>query len=566
MKCDEEKLVKYACEQFEKEEYDAALEAFVLAYQKGYELEWVLENIYNCYMVGNEETFRNTFQEMADMDVAYEDCLLDFIPYREGEYFIFDKEECIFRGVFSISAFKNTEPDSIFKEYEFSGVALALNWDFRDKQSILTTAWERKIYIVCHDIKRCLSFWKIPELKEYLKNIKVFMEFNQLQEYFHIHTSEYLPMVIHGNVEESKELARIRDEEHRYRLTKEGRNKENVLLTIAIPTANRGNLVLKRMENLLSMPYDAEIEIVVSKNCNQFYEAEYTQVSKIKDERLYYYDHKKDLHGYENFHYAVEMSCGKYVILMSDEDDVIINAIEHYLRLLSDNPALAVVRSRSDYQASEITKRHYGKKGLDAFDVIFLGQNYLSGLIVRRNDFIEADFTNSLKRFASNRFFQLYPHECWCDVLCQRGDALEEPVLLVHEGRSVREEEEKRTGKNVLMGFGSYESRLQQLQGQIEFLCWLMKDDKKGLEVGMNRILNKVSFLLRLARSLGYDDSNYMESLNQYVSICIGAVEEMPLDEEQKIGLLNQLKECFLYNVVMDAQSKGDEINERHSG
>lgn len=53
----EDQLLVYACEQFERGVYDKALEIFILVYDKGYEQEWILENIYNCYMAGNEDIY-----------------------------------------------------------------------------------------------------------------------------------------------------------------------------------------------------------------------------------------------------------------------------------------------------------------------------------------------------------------------------------------------------------------------------------------------------------------------------------------------------------------------------
>ena len=89
----EKELLAYACDRFEEENFEEALEAFVLAYTKGYEQEWILSNIYNCYLEGNQKEFRNTYQNLAcDTEISYEECLLDFIPYRDGEYYIFDKE------------------------------------------------------------------------------------------------------------------------------------------------------------------------------------------------------------------------------------------------------------------------------------------------------------------------------------------------------------------------------------------------------------------------------------------------------------------------------------------
>ncbi len=92
-----------------------------------------------------------------------------------------------------------------------------------------------------------------------------------------------------------RKISEILSKEHEYRLTNVGRNRDNILLTIGIPTHNRGNLLLKRLEKLLKMNYDAEIEIVVCKNGNDLYQSEYAEAAKIDDARLSYYGTDEEL-------------------------------------------------------------------------------------------------------------------------------------------------------------------------------------------------------------------------------------------------------------------------------
>ena len=547
---EKELLISYACEQFEKAAYDKALEAFILAYQKGYEKEWIFENIYNCYMIGNEEEFRKTYMhQAADAKISYDECLLDFIPYRDGEYFIFDKEKRIFRGVFSVSALQGAKADSSYEVMEYSAAVVALDWDFRVESSILTKAPERKIYIVCQDAKRCMSFWKVPELKEYLKKIIVFFNYHELQNFFHKNTSVYLPRIIRGSGEANKILEKICEEEHQYRLTDEGRNTENVLLTIAIPTANRGNLLLQRLDHLLSMPYDAEIEIAVSKNCTEKFEEEYKQASMITDARLHYYDHGKDLQGYQSFHYAVEMSCGKYVLLVSDEDDVIIYALEHYLKVLESFPEVSIARVKSN-NYWDITERKLGKKGLEALELMFLKQSNISGLMLRRKDFIDDDFLKCPeKKLADNIFFLYYPHECWCWALCRRGDALYEPVALINEGESVNKE-------YFFPEYASYQERLKQFKGMIDFLHSFIETDIEITKMELGKIIGKIAHLLEMARELGHDRDNYFNVMDQFATICIQAVESFPFNSVHKVQTLNFLNYCVVNVISLDNRLK----------
>ncbi len=54
----ENKILEQACVKFQEGKYGEALEDFISVYAKGYEKDWILENIYQCYMEGNEQEFR----------------------------------------------------------------------------------------------------------------------------------------------------------------------------------------------------------------------------------------------------------------------------------------------------------------------------------------------------------------------------------------------------------------------------------------------------------------------------------------------------------------------------
>lgn len=535
-----QELLDYACRQFEIGAYDAALEAFILAYTKEYEREWVLENIYNCYMAGNEAEFQKNYELWNTGEKpAYENLTLDFIPYREGEYFIFDKEIQSFRGIFSMNIVNSTERQEDLRQMEFSALALAMYWDWSSLPGILAEAGFHKIYAVCQDMNRCASFFKIPELAEYAKKIMLFSGMEEFRCYFHEHTAVYLPKICIGEEDGKEELLEIINKEHEYRLTPEGRNTDNVLLTIGIPTYNRGNLLLERMKNLLQMPYDAEIEIAVSKNGMERYQDEYRQVAEIQDARLVYYDHGKTLDATANWRYVVEMSHGKYVVFVSDEDDVATEALEHYFRVLEEFPETSVIRARTMVQHIEVTSRRSRQKGTDAFVNLFLTQNYLSGLIVRRKDFIEEDFV-CLDRFSDNMFYRSYPHEWWCAALCQRGDSLCEPVILVYEGEST---EASKDGEITLQYYATYESRLKQFDGIIEFLHWYIDGNADGLVLGLEYAIYKTVYLFGMARQLGHDCEHFKEWIDRFSIKAMEAVDEFDLNDTQKALVLQFLKD-----------------------
>lgn len=566
-------LIEYACRKLDEEKYDEALDAFVLAYSKGENKQWLLDNIYDCYVSCNEQIFRSAYTKAKfDSGVSYEDCTLDFIPYRDGEYYIYDKESCDFCGKFSVSELEMMQPSELLEQVEFSAAALEFNGDWKLEKEILADAKNRTIYAVCSNMKKGMSFWKIPELEPYLKNVQMFPDTLSMRHYFHQNTSVYLPKILYGNV---PELSKIFAQEHQYRLTPEGRNTDHVLLTIAIPTANRGNLVRKRLENLLQMSYDAEIEIVVSKNCMELYQEEYDKVSQIQDARLLYHDHGKRLTPHLNWHYAVEMAHGKYVLFVSDEDDVQLSALEHYLRLLEQYPEISVARAKSRLQGSMIKERRYGKQGLEAFQMSFLHQNYLSGLIVRRADFLDEHLLD-LEVYNKNSFYMSYPHGWWCALLCRRGAFLEDPVILVVETDDVLKEESKKLvesgarqegfgfAQGTVPGYAAYAPRIEQFRGMVEFIHFYMNDNVNDIDFGLKKAICKTCYLMEMARERHHDAEHFMDFVNQWVAESISAIDTFDFSEEQKLELLQLIQNCAVSMIKTHNTVSAEEKNLRN--
>lgn len=85
---------------FENGEYEKSVRAWIQAYESGYEKELILTNLYDCFITPNEEEYRQNYKQNSSSftELAYEDCLLDFIPVSQERFYIFDKETSIFQG------------------------------------------------------------------------------------------------------------------------------------------------------------------------------------------------------------------------------------------------------------------------------------------------------------------------------------------------------------------------------------------------------------------------------------------------------------------------------------
>ena len=116
----------------------------------------------------------------------------------------------------------------------------------------------------------------------------------------------------------------------------------NILLTVAIPTFNRSKQLLNTLNNLAEQFKEIDsnsFEIIISDNCSTDNTSEI--VSKWKQAhdslRIFYNKNNSNL-GYDgNCHKCIEISSGKYVWLMSDDDKLKKRGIKKVLKLLDTN-------------------------------------------------------------------------------------------------------------------------------------------------------------------------------------------------------------------------------------
>ena len=216
-----------------------------------------MQTLYECYINPNADEFYKNYQSnISRIQCKYEECILDFFPYLEEKYYIFDRELKTFLGIYDAEACYGLNPKETFMKDEFSSVVAEFDWDYRKITDFISAAKEKSVYLITTDSKRADSFWKIPEFAVAMQKVKIFESAEDFQIFFHTHTDVYLPrQVFTENNQRLKELSQLIEKEHQYRITAEGRNTDHIILTIGIPTHNRGNILLKRLKNLMEMHY-----------------------------------------------------------------------------------------------------------------------------------------------------------------------------------------------------------------------------------------------------------------------------------------------------------------------
>ncbi len=109
------------------------------------------------------------------------------------------------------------------------------------------------------------------------------------------------------------------------------------LLTIGIPSYNR-SIQLKRLTKQLLKLKSKKIEFIFSDDCSSDNEViKHLREFKEKDERVSLYENKTNLGITKNYYSTLQLAKGKYVMLLSNEDQIPINFEQVVLPLLEKN-------------------------------------------------------------------------------------------------------------------------------------------------------------------------------------------------------------------------------------
>ncbi|MHB8129573.1 MAG: glycosyltransferase, partial [Mobilitalea sp.] len=347
----------YAHFLFEMQEYEFSLIMYQSAYNLNYRKEEIETFLYNSFILPNNDEFKETYNNhlilynaniICSYIPSFDELPIDFIPFDEDKYFMFNNKSKMFEGIIDISNDSLNNFEKINFDDELSDIVITDCWDIGIPKSYILSLKDRILYHISLDIKMSLSFLKIPKIMErYCSNLRFIDSLDSFQSYFHNNNSIYLPRLYYGKSlsgNDSK-INKILEEEHHYRLTSEGRITSNVLLTIGIPSYNRGHRLLQSIRSLMQLQYDAEIEFVISNNGSVEYTEEYDEISKLKDSRIHYFRFPNNMGANTNFCQVLKISHGKYTCLLSDEDSIHLPSITHYLSVLKNNSNISLVSS-----------------------------------------------------------------------------------------------------------------------------------------------------------------------------------------------------------------------------
>lgn len=164
-----------------------------------------------------------------------------------------------------------------------------------------------------------------------------------------------------------------------------------IVLSICIPTYNRGKALVKNLNHLTSFKSD-EIEIVVSDNCSQ--DDTEGRTKKNKDPRIKYFRNESNLGFDKNLLKCCERANGMYYLFLSDEDILDLETLPWIIEYIKkSNNITQIIGSVGDLRPGK-RKIYYNpgdqiyKSGHNALVKILFENGYLSGVILR-NDAID---------------------------------------------------------------------------------------------------------------------------------------------------------------------------------
>lgn len=432
----------YAVFNFNLGNYESFLDLLFQAQQHGYSMDLVKDALIEAFFLPNVTEFKENYNEniklfkpfiKVDSIEAFEKLKYRLLPFEENRFYIVDISNwnlvskidfsdsglenqfnsIKFNDFFDYTMFSSGQLDQViyFAEYCSSknkiGYIVIDNWDL-----FLATLQGRKIE---KNLQSIILFNSVEEFQQYILNDALYLPFNVIN--------------LSDNYNYPKAFIR---KIHEKRL-KRRKASRKPLLSICIPTFNRGHRAYQTVKDLLSFEYGEEIEIVVSNNgtkneTSYFYE----KLEKNKDMRLKYFSFTENMGFTTNMCKVAELASADLVLYLSDEDTVDEYILGEILNFIKSNNRISLIKvSILNYlQLSDL----YSKHAPEALLQNMLSSNYISGLIMNKKILHQKDAFNKVLMNQDNPVYYAYPHMYWELLLCDEGEVYSTSLKLVKQG------------------------------------------------------------------------------------------------------------------------------------
>lgn len=471
--------ISFAYFLFSGSQFNSFFEMLLKAQEYGHPKDEIEEVILEAFVKPNINEFRNLYeanikflQKNNYLDVEkiidFDDLPFWLLPNGiPNEYYLYNKSQKLLQDKVTLFTYKQVQ--SLPTLDAFADYLLVENWDWNNILTCTSYSKRRgkKTYVIIKDNEKFLSCLQGALLNSaIISNVLIFDNLNRFIQYF-TSSGLFLPRNIINLSDNSSMPQNILDEVHNTRIHKENRKGDRVLLSVCIPSYNRGKRAYDNVVHLLQSYYDEEIEIIVSNNGTQNEtKTYYDKINEIEDGRLKYFAFEENQGFAINCSKVCELASGEFILLLSDEDLINLNNLHFIMnKLYLSNNKISVMRTSttSQYNLSNLV----ANPGRDALLNFMLSSNYMSGIIL--NNYLLKNYRGIeyIKENLNNSVCYWYPHMFWELLLCQYGNVESTDIILVNEGKAEKSEVDniKINNEVFIPYYASIEGRLEQHEG-----------------------------------------------------------------------------------------------------
>lgn len=345
-----------------------------------------------------------------------------------------------------------------------------INWNWSNTLTCIQAikSINKKSYLVVNEIGKFLSCLQGNLLdRTVISDVVVTDDIGQLDFYFS-DPSIRLPRNIIDLTRNQALAENYIDRWHNFRLSKENRDGSHILLSICIPSYNRGNRAYENILALMKSYYDEEIEFVLSNNGTENdTKNSYAKIKELEDSRIKYYEFEEN-HGFAiNCCKVCEMATGKFILLLSDEDLIDLHSLHLIMKQLDESSDTLAILKPSVSNQSQLTDamKAGGPEALEAF---MLTSNYMSGLTLNNILLKQHQGIDYIKNNLDNKVCYYYPHMYWELLLAQYGAVISTSVILIQSGLAEKtsfSQIEIENSTVEITHYATIEGRLEQHEG-----------------------------------------------------------------------------------------------------
>ena len=242
-----------------------------------------------------------------------------------------------------------------------------------------------------------------------------------------------------------------------------------MLFSVCVPSYNRGHRAYELIQRLLGMSLDeTQIEIICSNNGSDKNVEGYEELKKIRDKRFVYHEFSTNQGFAGNVNQVIKMSHGDFCMLLSDEDWILEENLEFYLRMMDKYPDIGVIRPLTGFAFADIEDCFAGA-GKQAIDAFYMRGLYVSGMIFNRHIVTDQMIDEYAEKYRDNTGYIYYPHMFISTYALLRGHFFASDVWLVSEGET--EEDLQVMDKAAeIPAYDAYDNVIKQMHGFIEHI------------------------------------------------------------------------------------------------